>query len=115
MKGPALLARTMSVASTRGKGERGWQYHSRSDHHSKVACWAVLFDLMLECDVVRDAAQRGRLSASADSLHDSNVAFARWKPLQLPFAHQDAKDAVREVVFRATPVFASKTQQAGCI
>jgi len=51
----------MSVASTRGKGERGWQYHSRSDHHSKVACWAVLFDLMLECDVVRDAAQRGRL------------------------------------------------------
>lgn len=61
MKGPALLARTMSIGTTRGKGERAWQYHSRSDHHSKVACWAVLFDLMLECDVVRDAAQRGRL------------------------------------------------------
>lgn len=61
MRGPALLARTMSVGTTRGKGKRAWQYHSRSDHHSKVACWAVLFDLMLECDVVRDAAQRGRL------------------------------------------------------
>jgi hypothetical protein len=23
-----------------------WQYHSRSDRHSKVACWAILFDLL---------------------------------------------------------------------
>lgn len=61
MRGPALLARTMSVGATRAKGARAWQYHSRSDHHSKVACWAVLFDLMLECDVLRDAAQRGRI------------------------------------------------------
>lgn len=61
MRGPALIARSMSVASERGRDGRAWQYHSRSDRHSKVACWALLFDLLLECDVVRDAAARGRL------------------------------------------------------
>jgi len=23
-----------------------WQYHSRSDRHSKIACWCILFDLL---------------------------------------------------------------------
>lgn len=61
MLGPQILARTMSAATVRGKGERAWQYHSRSDTHSKVACWTLLFDLLLECDVMRDAAGRGKL------------------------------------------------------
>lgn len=38
-----------------------WQYHSRGDSHSKVACWVVLFDLMLECDAFRDAVQAQRV------------------------------------------------------
>jgi hypothetical protein len=59
MRGPAILARTMSIATTRGRGERAWQYHSRSDTHSKVACWTLLFDLMLECDALRGAATAG--------------------------------------------------------
>ena len=49
----------MSVAATRGRGKRAWQYHSRSDNHSKVACWTVLFDLLLECDIFRAHAERG--------------------------------------------------------
>jgi hypothetical protein len=59
MRGPAILARTMSVATTRGGGKRAWQYHSRSDNHSKVACWTVLFDFLLECDIFRGHAERG--------------------------------------------------------
>ncbi len=59
MRGPAILARTMSVATTRGNGGQAWQYHSRSDNHSKVACWTVLFDLLLECDIFRTHAERG--------------------------------------------------------
>jgi hypothetical protein len=59
MRGPAILARTMSTATTRGRGERAWQYHSRSDTHSKVACWTLLFDLLLECDALRSAAAAG--------------------------------------------------------
>lgn len=55
--GPHILARTMSTATARGKGASKWQYHSRSDTHSKVACWTLLFDLMAQCDVLRDAAR----------------------------------------------------------
>lgn len=61
MRGPEILVRTMSVPSTRGSSTRAWQYHSRSDRHSKVACWTMLFDLLLECDVIRRRAEEGRL------------------------------------------------------
>jgi hypothetical protein len=47
MFGPAILVRTLSQPAPTGKGGRAWQYHSRSDRHSKAACWGVLFDLML--------------------------------------------------------------------
>lgn len=67
MRGPQILVKTMSIATTRGSNgkkkpaKEAWQYHSRSDSHSKVACWTLLFDLMLECDVLRDAAAQGRI------------------------------------------------------
>jgi len=38
-----------------------WQYHSRSDHHSKVACWGIVFDLMRTCPLLRRHVQEGRV------------------------------------------------------
>lgn len=61
MKGPEILARTMSKATRRGGSSRPWQYHSRSDEHSKVACWTLLFDLLVECDALRADASAGRV------------------------------------------------------
>lgn len=61
MLGPDILARTISAPTARGKSTKAWQYHSRSDSHSKVACWTVLLDLLLECDVLRSAAAQGRI------------------------------------------------------
>jgi hypothetical protein len=61
MRGPEILARTMSVATRRGKASEAWQYHSRSDSHSKIACWTVLFDLLSECDIIRRHAAEGRI------------------------------------------------------
>jgi hypothetical protein len=61
MYGPDILARTMSVAKARGTTSRAWQYHPRSDTHSKVACWTLLVDVMNECDVFREAARKGLL------------------------------------------------------
>jgi hypothetical protein len=46
MLGPAILVRTLSNPVPIGKFGAKWQYHSRSDRHSKVACWGILFDLM---------------------------------------------------------------------
>lgn len=51
----------MSVATRRGKASEAWQYHSRSDSHSKIACWTVLFDLLSECDIIRRHAAEGRI------------------------------------------------------
>jgi hypothetical protein len=61
MLGPQILARTISNAAARGKTTKAWQYHSRSDAHSKVACWTTLFDLVLGCDVLRNAAGKGQI------------------------------------------------------
>lgn len=61
MRGPEILARTMSIATRRGKQKKAWQYHSRSDSHSKVACWTILLDLLLECDALRSAARDGQV------------------------------------------------------
>lgn len=61
VRGPAILARTMSVATRRGDEDRAWQYRSRSDSHSKVACWTLLFDLLSNCDAARRQASEGRL------------------------------------------------------
>ena len=39
-----------------------WQYHPRSDHHSKVACWGILFDLLLCSDLLREHIAEGRVA-----------------------------------------------------
>lgn len=49
MDGPAILARTLSIATISDRYNNTWQYQSRSDHHSKVSCWGLLFDLLQHC------------------------------------------------------------------
>lgn len=62
MRGPEILARTLSKPTRRsGTSGREWQYHSRSDNHSKVACWTILFDLLQSCDAARRDAEAGRI------------------------------------------------------
>jgi hypothetical protein len=46
MYGPGILVRTLTTPVPMGKEQALWQYHSRSDRHSKVACWGILFDLL---------------------------------------------------------------------
>jgi len=53
MYGPSILVRTLSSAGRRDRFNNHWQYHSRSDHHSKVACWGVVFDLMATTPLLR--------------------------------------------------------------
>jgi hypothetical protein len=46
MDGPEILARTMTATRIPDQFGNLWQYHPRSDRHSKVACWAAFFDLL---------------------------------------------------------------------
>lgn len=57
MFGQQILERT--IAATRIGGT--WQYHSRSDAHSKAACWGIMFDLMIECPLLREHAASNRV------------------------------------------------------
>ena len=68
MYGPDIVARTVSKPTRRGKKRRAWQYHGRSDVHSKIACWAVLFDLLDSCDVFADHAAQGKVSFAVNHL-----------------------------------------------
>ncbi len=52
MDGPDIIARTLSQPAVPDKHGNLWQYHSRSDRHSKVACWAILFDLLQHCELL---------------------------------------------------------------
>lgn len=62
MDGPDILARTLSEAVPTGDSRAMWQYHSRSDRHSKVACWGILLDLMSESAVLRDHLRTGQVT-----------------------------------------------------
>lgn len=76
MYGPEILARTLTVP-TSGTGTsrfahgNQWQYHSRSDRHSKIACWALVFDLMRHCSLLRDHAEQEKVGMGINhEMHD---------------------------------------------
>ncbi|HMB11438.1 hypothetical protein [Saliniramus sp.] len=62
MFGPDILARTLSRPTRRDRYENDWQYHSRSDHHSKVACWGIVFDMLCHCPLLRRQIADGRVA-----------------------------------------------------
>jgi len=61
MLGEQILARTLQHARVRDKDGKLWQYHSRSDRHSKTACWAILFDLLRTSSLLRAQATAGKV------------------------------------------------------
>jgi len=58
MYGPSIICRTLSESSISDKHGNSWQYYSRSDLHTKVACWSVLFDVLLHSPMLRRHAER---------------------------------------------------------
>ena len=61
MYGPDIIVRTLSEVRAFGVRERRWQYHSRSDHHSSISCWAILFDLLMSCRLLRKHVEDGKV------------------------------------------------------
>lgn len=62
MFGEAIIARSIDAAQITDTYGNRWQYHSRSDRHSKVACWSVLFDLLNCCSLLRDQIAAGKVA-----------------------------------------------------
>ncbi len=61
MRGPAIIARSLSKPVVEDEFGNVWQYHSRSDRHSKIACWAIMFDLLRTSALVRTHAAAGKI------------------------------------------------------
>jgi len=61
MHGPEILVASMSEPRPRGRSGETWQYHSRSDHHSKVACWGVFFDMLRTSALLSEHAHAGKV------------------------------------------------------
>lgn len=55
------MTRSLSPQRTFGSSEQLWQYHSRSDAHSKIQVWSFLFDFMLECDLLQQHVAAGKV------------------------------------------------------
>jgi len=78
--GMEIIARSMSVATKGSPGGKpflhgnAWQYHPRSDRHSKIACWALMFDLLGECELLRTHVAAGR---AAIGINHTMRDFAR--------------------------------------
>ncbi len=82
MYGPNIYVRTLSQPRSFKNHDTLWQYHSRSDSHSKASCWAVLFDLLLNCRLLAEHAQKGKIGFGIN--HEMNdFRMNRKKKLDL--------------------------------
>lgn len=59
--GEPIIVRGIGASRVPDKFRNLWQYHSRSDRHSKIACWAILFDLLRVCPLLRAHASAGKV------------------------------------------------------
>lgn len=84
------------------KGNSGtlWQYHPRSDHHSKVACWGILFDLFERSKLLRDHVSRGEIVFGIN--HEMrDFRTGRKKDLDLVLARPGSGAIRKPLTFRS--------------
>ena len=77
--GPDVFTRTLSKPTRTDEFGNPWQYHSRSDHHSKVACALIMLDLLEHC------------AALAAHVRDGKVMFGINHEMR-DFAHNRKKN-----------------------
>ncbi|MCO1658906.1 hypothetical protein [Pseudonocardia humida] len=91
MRGPEIITRTLSLTTRPDPAGNRWQYRSRSDHHSKVACWAIAFDLLAESKLLRDHIAAGVVTFGINrQLNDFETG--KKKDLDLVIARAPGKD-----------------------
>jgi len=106
MHGPKILVRRLQVPGEPDKYGNRWQYHSRSDRHSKVGCWGVAFDLLATSTLLRTHVERGKVVLGVNhTMRD--FATGRKKDLDLVIARPDGP------VPPAAPTFAQLADKYG--
>lgn len=59
--GPTVIPSSIRACRIKDKHGNLWQYNSRSDRHSKIACVAIALDLLAHSPVLRRHADRGQV------------------------------------------------------
>lgn len=82
ISGAEILVRTLSKPTIKDRHGNAWNYHGRSDRHSKVACWGIVFDLLKNSALFRRhvAAKRVAFGINVEML---DFQHARKKDLDL--------------------------------
>jgi len=89
MFGPEIIARSITACRIPDKFGNAWQYHSRSDRHSKIACCVIALDLMRRCELLRAHLATGKVVLGVNhTLRDFQTQ--RTKDLDLVIAEPAA-------------------------
>lgn len=90
MEGPKLLVEALRHATISDKYGNQWQYHSRSDRHSKVACWGIGLDLLTSSALLRRHVAEGKVVLGVNhTMRDFGTG--RKKDLDLVLARPDGQ------------------------
>jgi len=85
MLGPEVITRTLSTSRSFGPSGSMYQYHSRSDHHSKLCCWVIAVDLLQASALMRRHAADGKITIGVN--HEMvDFKLSRKKNLDLVIA-----------------------------
>ena len=88
MEGPSILVEALRERTIADKYGNKWQYHSRSDRHSKVACWGIALDLLTTSALLRRHVQDSKVVLGVN--HEMrDFATSRKKNLDLVLARPD--------------------------
>lgn len=98
MFGPDILVRSMQTPGDADKYGNRWQYHSRSDRHSKVGCWGVALDLLAASSLLRrHVAEKKVILGVNHTMRD--FATSRKKDLDLVIARPDGVPSANSPTF----------------
>lgn len=90
MEGPSILVDALREATIKDKYGNQWQYHSRSDRHSKVACWGIGLDLLNASSLLRRHVAAGKVILGVNhTMRDFGTG--RRKDLDLVLARPDGQ------------------------
>lgn len=101
-----IIARSMSAVAIPDKFGNTWQYHSQSDRHSRIACWATMFDILRHCPLLCQHAALGKIGFGINhKMRDFQTS--REKALDLVVCTPRLAAGSSAVTNRASPTFAS--------
>lgn len=98
MHGPEILVRFLTDPAEPDRHGIRWQYHSRSDRHSKVGSWGVAFDLICHSGLLREHASTGKVVLGVNH-RMVDYATGRRKDLDLVIARPAAGGSIRDLSF----------------